>query len=379
MDSADLEEETADLSTALRSCPNEQNQWVPHIWPDFGQMWEGTDVGAKAPIAPEDFQGEISEFPHLAKTRPDMGHPRPWYRNIPPRFPSTPTGDHKVVDPSLNLPQGKSSDRDDKFVATRRRFRRSKRESIKLRSASLIVCIGYALGGHGQTLPEGKGKAEFQKVCGNCHSVSMATSQRMDQAQWTGVVNDMVGRGAQGTQQDFDNIIAYLTANFGAGKPATAAVSPSPANVPATAPLSEAEIAKATGLMKANGCLSCHRIGDMGSYVGPNLSNIGASRSAEDIQAALVSPGKDVRPENRSVRLVTKDGKVVTGRILNHDGFSVQIIDSESQLRSFQKANLREFTIVTANPMPSYADKMSTQDITGLVHYLSSLKGSGDE
>jgi putative heme-binding domain-containing protein len=330
MDSADLEKGTADLSTALRSGPNEQNQWVPHIWPDFGQMWEGTNVGARVPIAPKDFQGEISEFPHLAKTRPDMGHPRPWYRNR------------------------------------------------KLRSASLIVCIGYALGGWGQTLPEGKGKAEFQKICSSCHSVSMATSQGMDKAQWTGVVNDMVGRGAQGTQQDFDNIIAYLTANFGTGKPATP-VSPSLANVPATASLSEAEIAKATGLVKANGCLSCHRIGNMGSYVGPNLSDIGANRSAEDIQAALVSPGKDVHPENRSVRLVTKEGKVVTGRILNQDGFSVQIVDSESQLRSFQKASLREFTIVTANPMPSYADKMSTQDITGLVHYLSSLKGSGNE
>ena len=51
----------------------------------------------------------------------------------------------------------------------------------------------------------------------------MATSQRMDQAQWTGVVNDMVSKGAQGTQQDFDSIIAYLTANYGKDTPPTAA------------------------------------------------------------------------------------------------------------------------------------------------------------
>jgi putative heme-binding domain-containing protein len=215
----------------------------------------------------------------------------------------------------------------------------------------------------------------------------MATSQRMDQVQWTGVVNDMVSKGAQGTQQDFDNIIAYLTANYGKDTPPTAAPNtpapeptptPAPPAVPLVAPLSEAEIAKATGLIKANGCLSCHRVDNMGSYVGPDLSDIGASRSADNIRAALVSPEKDVHPENRSVRLVTKDGKTVTGRILNQDGFSVQIIDSTGQLRSFQKASLREFTIVTANPMPSYADKMSAQDLTDLVHYLSSLKGSGN-
>ena len=247
-----------------------------------------------------------------------------------------------------------------------------------IRGMWLMACISCALAGYAQNLPEGKGKAEFQRVCSGCHSVSIATGQRMDEAQWTGVVNDMASRGAQGSQQDFDNIVAYLTANYGKGS-ATAAVAPKPTPAPAAAPpLSDAEIAKATGLIKGNGCLSCHRIGDMGSYVGPNLSDIGAARSPEEIRAALVSPGKDVHPENRSVRLVTQDGKTVTGRILNQDGFSIQIIDSNSQLRSFQKAGLREFAMVTANPMPSYADKMSAQDISDLVRYLSSLRGSNE-
>src|ERR1700761_7479369 len=137
--------------------------------------------------------------------------------------------------------------------------------STSVRSVWLMACLGYALYGHGQNLPDGPGKAEFQRVCSSCHSVTMATGQRMDQAQWTTVVNDMVARGAQGTEQDFDRIIPYLTANFGSGKPATPGASPSTASVPAKISLSEAEIAKATGLIKVNGCLSCHRIGDMGS------------------------------------------------------------------------------------------------------------------
>jgi putative heme-binding domain-containing protein len=207
----------------------------------------------------------------------------------------------------------------------------------------------------------------------------MATTQRMSQAEWMGVVNDMVSRGAQGTQDELNNVVTYLAANFGKDKAPAAAASaaaaaPAPPPAVIQTPLSEAEIAKGTKLLKANGCLSCHRVGDMGSYVGPNLTGIGASRSTDQIQAALVTPSKDVTPENRSVRLVTGDGKTVTGRILNQDGFSVQLIDSSDQLRSFQKAGLREFEIVTANPMPSYANKMSPQDLTDLVHYLSSLK-----
>jgi putative heme-binding domain-containing protein len=242
-----------------------------------------------------------------------------------------------------------------------------------------MFVLSFAVSGYAQSLPQGQGKAEFQRICGNCHSVTMVTSQRMTQAQWTDVVNDMVSRGAQGSQQDLDNVTSYLATHFGQGAPPAAGAVPAAA--PAVAkesPLSEAEVTKATGLIKANGCLSCHRVGGTGSYVAPDLSDVGASYSAEQIRAALVSPNKDVAPQHRSIRLVTKDGKTVTGRILNQDGFSVQIIDSSSELRSFLKANLREFTIITANPMPAYADKMSAEDMNGLVQYLSSLKGLGN-
>jgi putative heme-binding domain-containing protein len=246
--------------------------------------------------------------------------------------------------------------------------------------ACSLWVFGFTLAsaGHAQNLPEGKGKTEFQRICSGCHSVTMATSQRMDQAGWMGTVNDMVSRGAQGSQEDLDNIIAYLTTNYGKGIPPAAAASPAatppPPAAPAAAPLSEAEITKATGLIKANGCLSCHRVDGMGSYAGPNLSDAGSGYSAQQIKAAIVSPARNVSPENRSVSFVTKDGKPVTGRILNQDGFSIQIIDAESQLRSFQKASLHNLKILTANPMPSYADKMSAQDVEDVVHYLSSLK-----
>jgi putative heme-binding domain-containing protein len=238
-----------------------------------------------------------------------------------------------------------------------------------------ILILSLTLSGHAQSLPEGQGKAEFQRICGNCHSVVIATSQRMTQAQWTGVVNDMVSRGAKGSQPDLDNVVNYLSSHFGQGAPPTASAIPAVAK---DAPPSEEQVTKAMGLIKANGCLSCHRVAGTGSYVGPDLSDAGANYSAGQIRAALVSPNKEVAPQNRSIRLVTKDGKTFTGRILNQDGFSVQIIDSSSELRSFLKSNLREFTIVTANPMPAYADKMSAEDMSDLVRYLSSLKGIGN-
>jgi hypothetical protein len=87
-----------------------------------------------------------------------------------------------------------------------------------------------------------------------------------------------------------------------------------------------------------------------------------------------VEPGAAVLPNHRSFRVVTREGVAISGRLLNHDLFTVQLLDSTEQLRSFQKSNLREYTFVDTSPMPSYRDKLSTEELTDLVSYLVSLK-----
>jgi putative heme-binding domain-containing protein len=250
-----------------------------------------------------------------------------------------------------------------------------------------VKCAGIVVSGamalltaHAQSLPAGSGKAEFQRICSACHSADRATSQRMTRPEWAAVVSDMVGRGAQGSSAELDSVVNYLSANFGKGNaPSPAAPSHTAPAATETAPkeavLSSQEVAAAKRLVRQNGCLSCHRVGDEGSYVGPSLEEAGAHHTPQQLRASLVSPNKNVVPENRTVRLVTSTGQTVTGRLLNQDGFSVQLIDAAGQLRSLDRLALREFVIVTANPMPSYAGKVREQDLTILVDYLSSLKG----
>jgi putative heme-binding domain-containing protein len=122
-------------------------------------------------------------------------------------------------------------------------------------------------------------------------------------------------------------------------------------------------------------CLTCHRVGVTGGHAGPALSDIGAQRRAVDLMQSLQNPGGEVRAENRSVRVVMKDGKTVSGRFLNQDTFSVQLIDSTDKLLSLDKSGIRELTLLTTSPMPSYRDKLSGQELADVVTYLSSLKG----
>jgi cytochrome c oxidase cbb3-type subunit III len=123
------------------------------------------------------------------------------------------------------------------------------------------------------------------------------------------------------------------------------------------------------------GCARCHRVGAQGPRVAPDLSDIGATRSAGSLLRSLTDPSSQMMPINRPVRAVTRDGKTINGRRLNEDTYTVQLIDDQERLVSLIKADLREYTILTVSPMPSYKDKLTPDELADVVAYLLSLKG----
>jgi putative heme-binding domain-containing protein len=123
------------------------------------------------------------------------------------------------------------------------------------------------------------------------------------------------------------------------------------------------------------GCLGCHRVNGKGSRKGPELSDVGALRSAGSIERSLLDPTSQMMPIHRPVRIVTQDGRVIQGRRLNEDTYTVQLADEEGRLHSIAKAGLREFTVSTESPMPSYRGELSSEELADLVAYLLLLKG----
>jgi cytochrome c oxidase cbb3-type subunit 3 len=143
-----------------------------------------------------------------------------------------------------------------------------------------------------------------------------------------------------------------------------------------TAAVKTGDVNRGRAIFSGKGaCTGCHRVGVSGSLVAPNLSDIGAVRSAGSLQRSLLDPASQTMPINRSVHVVTKDGTIVNGRRLNEDTYSLQMMDDREHLRTFVKADLREYTISTTSSMPSYKSTLSGDEIADVLAYLLSLKG----
>ncbi|HUP02996.1 MAG TPA: c-type cytochrome [Bryobacteraceae bacterium] len=126
----------------------------------------------------------------------------------------------------------------------------------------------------------------------------------------------------------------------------------------------------------AGQCAACHRIGNSGARVGPDLSSVGLRLAPVDLLASLVRPDERVAQQYWYVRLVTSGGKIIIGRRLNEDSYSVQLIDTQDRLVSVMKDDLKEYRLIKNSPMPSYEGKLSQEQLRDLVAYLASLKGT---
>lgn len=147
---------------------------------------------------------------------------------------------------------------------------------------------------------------------------------------------------------------------------------------------------KGAQLYQKGACATCHTLRGAGTSIGPDLTEIGRRRSAAYLRRALAEPSADVPQSFNAyradvnmplnflfVRVKTRDGKDLAGVRINEDTFSIQFRDLTGKLHSFFKSELAEFHKDWGqSPMPVFAGVFTPDEMTDLVAYLSSLRGT---
>jgi cytochrome c oxidase cbb3-type subunit III len=175
-----------------------------------------------------------------------------------------------------------------------------------------------------------------------------------------------------------------------------------PTSNTATAALPAGDATRGKGIFEGKGnCLSCHRVGGNGSLFGPDLSGIGnppigrggggggrggaappaatavppvpAGPNMAQLQQSLVDPNAVVSNTNRYVQITMRDGSATVAKLLNQDTYAVQVLDFKEKLQSISRNNIKSLEF--KSPMPSYRDKLTSQELADVLSYLATLKG----
>ena len=123
-------------------------------------------------------------------------------------------------------------------------------------------------------------------------------------------------------------------------------------------------------------CFACHRFDNQGGAVGPDLTILSGRFSSRDILESIVEPSKQISDQYGSVNLITLDGKVVHGRIINlaGDSFRVQTdMLNPGSLVNVDRKQIDEMIPSKISMMPEgLLNVLKEEEILDLMAYLLS-------
>jgi competence ComEA-like helix-hairpin-helix protein len=77
-----------------------------------------------------------------------------------------------------------------------------------------ILYLALVLAPDENTLPPGEGRAIVQQKCSSCHALKVVTGKRASRQQWSTIVDQMITRGADISDDEIDTLLDYLAKNF---------------------------------------------------------------------------------------------------------------------------------------------------------------------
>ena len=123
---------------------------------------------------------------------------------------------------------------------------------------------------------------------------------------------------------------------------------------------------------QAVNCGSCHKVGDRGTPVGPDLSTIGKLRSREDLLESILEPSRRIEPKYAAYVAQTADGRSLTGLLVKRDENEVVLRDGQNKEIVLAAKDVEELRPSRASLMPDgQLAGLTAQEAADLLEYLA--------
>lgn len=122
-------------------------------------------------------------------------------------------------------------------------------------------------------------------------------------------------------------------------------------------------------------CIVCHRFGDEGGSVGPDLTAVAWRFSRQDLLENIILPSKVVSDQYQNTTFTLKDGEDLTGRVIDEDQDKYVLVTNAltGEQKKLKKSDVVSSTAAKLSPMPEgLVNILTRKDILDLIAYLES-------
>jgi putative heme-binding domain-containing protein len=220
-----------------------------------------------------------------------------------------------------------------------------------------------------------EGREIYNRTCTTCHGLNATAGDRApelagtrprqrasEQALFEAIRNGIPGSlmpSSTLSEADIRKVVAYIRS----------------LRAPASEAPAAGDVSHGEAIFRTKGaCFGCHMLRGSGGLLGPDLTNIGATRRLSGLRSALTQPRPNTVRGYRAARVLTADGKALTGIVKNENNFSVQFLDTSGALHLFNREELTEITYQDHSLMPSdYDQRLTAEEMQDLLAFLSRM------
>lgn len=121
-------------------------------------------------------------------------------------------------------------------------------------------------------------------------------------------------------------------------------------------------------------CSTCHRVGDVGFKVAPELASV-ANKSKADLLIAILDPNREAQPNFNVYTVVTDQGLSFSGIIAAESANSITLRRAEAKEDVILRNNIDDFVATGVSLMPEGLEKdLSKQDLADILAFVKSIK-----
>ncbi|WP_169976676.1 c-type cytochrome [Tautonia rosea] len=123
-------------------------------------------------------------------------------------------------------------------------------------------------------------------------------------------------------------------------------------------------------------CADCHRVGDRGGNVGPELSDAGKRYSTAELYREIEAPSAVIAPDYLPYTVAMRDGRVFVGVVRAEGSDRLRVVGADAKEVDLVRSEIEEIRPVSTSIMPvGLAGALGQQDLRDLLAYLSACRG----